>query len=879
MNINTKKTSLFALTLAAVLVTGCNPDDPSGGNNDDTPDGTGDFYEDNGWELVFSDEFDGTVLDDSKWAYEVNCWGGGNDEDQCYVEDPDNVFVEDGVLNIKAIRESVSGAELNPDSPEYDPAVTKSRNFSSGRLRSVSPYDYVEGQDSGFDFRHDWKYGRMEIRAKVPSGQGTWAAAWMLPTDYEFGGWAMSGEIDILEAVNIGAQSDADDAQSGDVENRVYGTLHYGRAWPGNEYSGESYTAINPAADFHTYTVEWEEGAMRWFVDNVHYATQTKEGWYTHYQDENGVWQTSGTTDAPFNQNFHIILNLAMGGNWAGKVNEGGIDDSIDEATYFVDYVRVYQCEDDATGVSCGTKGEEGTYALQSGVVEPLLPVSADFTADPMIMMGDSVRGDWMVAKWDGDGNDEYEFVEDDAGNYLDLAFNGNGAMYFYGNEGSLTDFTDYAGGEMSFDIRIVEGNANGLTLGMSGPSLTGEGEAATADIDISSMGDVGVTEWTTVTLNMSDILATKPAFDYSEVGVPFKLVQYGGDLDLHVQIKDLQVTRGAPVVAPTATAVFEDTIHADWTTWYCCDGLNTAATASDSDASYGTVVSFEYGADKPAAAFSARAAHGATGDKLIDASADGATLEFDLKMVSEATVGSLAWSIKFESRAAATNVEVNLNTNVDGHTPVLDTWQHYTFNISDLTGLNAEEIEFFMIFPAWEQGAGANLYIDNVEFVGATEVDAPAEAAGPTIAAATPTEDEANVISIFSDAYTDVAGTDFDPNWGQATDATQVDVAGNNTLKYASLNYQGTQFGTAQDVSAMTNVHVDFWTADATELQLFLISSGPVETAYSLPITQSDWVSVDIPLSSFTGVNLADVIQFKVVGNGTVYFDNLYFH
>ena len=166
-------------------------------------------------------------------------------------------------------------------------------------------------------------------------------------------------------------------------------------------------------------------------------------------------------------------------------------------------------------------------------------------------------------------------------------------------------------------------------------------------------------------------------------------------------------------------------------------------------------------------------------------------------------------------------------------------------------------------------------VFLDNLYFTNGGG-PAPTE---PTAAAPTPTAAAGNVISLFSDAYTDITGIDYNPNWGQATVTTQVDVAGNNTLKYAGLNYQGTDFaGNAQDVSGMDSLHVDFWTADSTALNVFLISSGPAETAFALTVTPNTWVSVDVPLTAFTGVNLADVIQLKFDGNGTIFLDNLYF-
>ena len=139
-----------------------------------------------------------------------------------------------------------------------------------------------------------------------------------------------------------------------------------------------------------------------------------------------------------------------------------------------------------------------------------------------------------------------------------------------------------------------------------------------------------------------------------------------------------------------------------------------------------------------------------------------------------------------------------------------------------------------------------------------------------------------ADVISIFSGAYTDVAGTDFNPNWGQSTLVATIEIQGNQTLRYANFNYQGTQFSNPIDASGMDKLHLDMWTADATSVNFFCISPGPVETAYSLPITPGQWVSYDIPLSAFANVDMANLIQFKFDGgNGsqTFYLDNIYFY
>jgi hypothetical protein len=169
------------------------------------------------------------------------------------------------------------------------------------------------------------------------------------------------------------------------------------------------------------------------------------------------------------------------------------------------------------------------------------------------------------------------------------------------------------------------------------------------------------------------------------------------------------------------------------------------------------------------------------------------------------------------------------------------------------------------------------NVYIDNVYFYQAGGGGGtPTE---PTVAAPTPTFNPANVISVFSDAYSNVAGSDLNPNWGQSTVVSQAPVAGNNTLIYTGLNYQGLQLGSNQNVSAMTHLHLDFWTANSTALNVFIISPGPVETPYALTVPTSGWSSVDIPLTAFSPVDLTNLIQFKFEGNGKIYLDNILFH
>lgn len=170
--------------------------------------------------------------------------------------------------------------------------------------------------------------------------------------------------------------------------------------------------------------------------------------------------------------------------------------------------------------------------------------------------------------------------------------------------------------------------------------------------------------------------------------------------------------------------------------------------------------------------------------------------------------------------------------------------------------------------------GEYPNVYIDNVYFYKSGGGGGPT---APTSTAPLPNYPPANVISIFSDSYTNVAAN-LNPNWGQSTKVTEISIQNNRVLRYETLNYQGTELGAAQNVSGMQFLHLDYWTANSTELRIFLISPGPVETPYTLTVPTTGWNSIDIPLTAFAPVNLNNVFQIKVEGNGTIFLDNILF-
>jgi hypothetical protein len=199
------------------------------------------------------------------------------------------------------------------------------------------------------------------------------------------------------------------------------------------------------------------------------------------------------------------------------------------------------------------------------------------------------------------------------------------------------------------------------------------------------------------------------------------------------------------------------------------------------------------------------------------------------------------------------------------------ETWVSLDIPLSDFVGLTSKSKLAQVVLS----GDIPNVFMDNLYFYRGETTGGPT---APETAAPTPTKSASDVKSVFSDSYNNIPNTDFNPDWGQGNVVTQESIQGNNTLVYTNLDYQGVQFGSSQDVSDMEFIHLDYWTNNSSLFNVYLISTGPEETAFSMSVPTSGWGSVDIPLSDFTDVDLADVIQMKFDGNGTIYLDNIYF-
>lgn len=235
-----------------------------------------------GYNLVWSDEFDGTTLS-SQWAFDLGTgsWGWGNNELQYYRTQ--NVTVSNGLLEIKAKAETFNGQQ-----------------FTSSRIKT-------QGINS-------WKYGRIDVRAALPYGKGIWPAIWMLGDNISTAGWPACGEIDIMEMIG----------GVGSPDRTVYGTAHWSDNGTHAQFGGNRSLPSGKFADeFHVFSIVWNQNSIRWFIDDVQY----------------NVLDITPAQLSEFQQNFFLILNVAVGGNWPGSPD----GTTVFPQSMYVDYVRVFQ--------------------------------------------------------------------------------------------------------------------------------------------------------------------------------------------------------------------------------------------------------------------------------------------------------------------------------------------------------------------------------------------------------------------------------------------------------------------------------------------------------------------------------------------------------
>ena len=367
-----KKAMAIALsaTMCAALLSGCTK---SGGGEVLTPPEPApveevEVPELDGYTLLWHDEFSGAAMDDTIWSYDPHEPGWTNEELQEYTESTDNVFTRDGMMVLKAIKTTDANGN------DY---------YTSGKIKSQNKEDFM--------------YGKVVARAKVPEGKGLWPAIWMMPTDESYyGQWPKCGEIDIMEVL-------------GSDTTTAYGTVHYGA--PHAEQQGTVVkTSPDFAADFHEYSVEWEPGEMRWYIDDELYLTVND--WFSAVEGEE-----EKPYPAPFNQTFFVQMNLAVGGTQPGNPDE---TTNFDNAEFLIDYVRVYQKPEYDTNVEKPAKNykeadETGNFITMGDFSDPDdlgtdLAEEKDWTF--LLFEGGegsaSIEDGTMVIKTDAEGTVDY---------------------------------------------------------------------------------------------------------------------------------------------------------------------------------------------------------------------------------------------------------------------------------------------------------------------------------------------------------------------------------------------------------------------------------------------------------------------------------------
>ena len=498
------------VTLATLVLSACgggNTDPAEGGNQPTEP------LTPRGWELVWSDEFEGNALNASKWNIQLGDGttegipGWGNNELQSYREG--NISVAGGDLIITAQQEAADG-----------------REYTSARINTSRKLDV--------------KYGRVEANIQTPSGQGLWSAFWMLPTDSPYGGWAAGGEIDIMEVF------------SRDPAPFTQAAVHYGMAWPLNVFNYKKYDQFDPSAGFHTYALEWDEQEMRWFVDGIHYHTVTNSTYWNYYKDTESNAHAEGGASAPFDSPFHLLLNLAVGGNLPGDPVPSALPGELR-----VDYVRVYTCNiDPGTGTGC-----EGFADRVDPSVTPRLPDSPFRTeyvlyeegAGPLTFPGVEDTLALNIGVYDNNGALGVSEVDsgDDQGVVMDIFTRGGGNISLHAaNTSRLQLFgmgdASHPGnfaGELQFDLYVYSAETDSSSA-FQVKLDSGFPDLGFVEIPFS---EVPSDEWTTVTVQISDLAHSGSPFggaplDLSNVLSLFVLEPTGS---AHLRVDNIKIACG----------------------------------------------------------------------------------------------------------------------------------------------------------------------------------------------------------------------------------------------------------------------------------------------------------------------------------------------
>jgi len=818
------------------------------------------------WQLVWSDEFDGESLNTQHWNIETGDGsqygipGWGNNELEWY--QGENIAVAEGELIITAKEESSNGY-----------------NYTSGRMRS--------------DGKVDIKYGRIEAKIKAPAGQGLWPAFWMLPTDSQYGGWASGGEIDIMEIVS--AQGNADDS--------LHGTIHFGMAWPLNASDGGSVTG-DWTNDYHVYAIEWDDSEIRWYVNDTHFATASAQSWWSYYyKDLNTGYDAP--EDAPFNQSFHLLLNLAVGGNWPGSPNA----DTVFPSELRVDYVRVYECESGNTNDCASSESSEAVTPYDV------------FTTSYELYSDGAQSIEWQVANetvsspltasigWDNQGAISFEETDigGDNGMVIDITTTGAGNVVINSADGDSFDLFGMstsqepwklAAGELKFDLFIDSSNTpenSNIIVKMD----SGWPAVGSKTIPVS---DLVMDEWQSISVKINDIVATP-----GEQGVNMSTIVNLFVLEFsdaaHVQVDNISLKCGhkdsngcginppAVEIVSDQLVVFDDAVNSTvWTNgigawdttrntdYFDGNGFVSWDVIDAEETDRGQVLDVVFGSGNTDGLLYIQSAQGVDMSSYVDGE-----LSFDLKVMDYANTQS-GMSYKVDCIYPCTTGDQVLGVVADG------SWETITIPVSSLVsnGLDLTKVNTgLVIYPTWGDQQGVHFQVDNIVWKQQSEGEQePSETNGP--------------IAIFDGSL--------DSNWtlwdccGGATLTEESDAERGIVVK-AVFNPQPTVAGLEatepHDASNVLNATLEFDfklttpPSDSSALWLLKVESADANKFAEVELKASNegidpvegqWQHFSFPLDTLAAQGL-DVSALKLVmifpswgqANGAVYhLDNL---
>jgi beta-glucanase (GH16 family) len=783
-----------------------------------------------GYTLAWSDEFGGDLasvanatkspVNASVWASETgrgpNGDGWGNGESQTYTDSINNAYTQNGALYIAADKTGSS--------------------ITSARLKSVpdvGPNAYVE------------------LRAKVPVGQGAWPAAWLLGQ----GQWPDSGEIDIMEWSSAYFNpSQTQSALHFRGENNPAGNLD---AWTyGNTQKKGITTLGTPVTEFHTYQVWWTQDYIRFGVD-----ANSDNAYYTYNKPANAT-----SANWPFTGPMDLILNLAIGGSLGGSVPSGDFDYEM-----VVDYVRVYQ---GATGAT-----PRPTTAA---------PTPTAAAADVISLFSDSYTNvavnDWNP-NWDESSSllDGVAIGANGVKKLSNLSYQGvqiatmtdglatAGVLDVSGKQSLHIDYWLEQAGSFTLKLISKDGSANAVEAGVK---LTGNSGWNSIDIGLDQYAGVNLSK-------VIQALFVTGGNNGTATELHFDNLYFSNNLPTGA-------TPRPTTAAPTPTAAAADVISL-FSDSYTNVAVNDWNPNWDESSSLLDGVAIGANGVKKLSNLSYQGVQIAT---MTDGLATAGVLDVSGKQslhIDYWLEQAGSFTLKLISKDGSANA-VEAGVKLTGNSG----WNSIDIGLDQYAGVNLSKVIQALFVTGGNNGTATELHFDNLYFSNNLPTGATPR---PTTAAPTPTAAAADVISLFSDSYTNVAVNDWNPNWDESSSLLDgVAIGANGVKKLSNLSYQGVQIATMTDglatagvldVSGKQSLHIDYWLEQAGSFTLKLISKDGSANAVEAGVKltgNSGWNSIDIGLDQYAGVNLSKVIQALFVtggNNGTateLHFDNLYF-